>query len=87
MSNAIIEALGYGLVTIIYDDTSSPEFKELGFHLHLTEENILESLKQHLLSVLENLDEEKKNASENIALAQSLFSPDREKNDYLKLLI
>jgi len=86
MSNAIIEALGYGLIPIIYDDTSSPEFKKLGFHLHLTEENTLESLKNHLLNVVENLDEEKKNASKNIALAQSVFSPDRERNEYLELL-
>lgn len=86
MSNAIIEALGYGLITIIYDDTSSPEFKTLGFNLHLTKENNVKSLQKILLDVSRNLAEEKSKASKNMFLAREVFSPERERNDYMALL-
>ena len=87
MSNAIIESLGYGLITIIYDDTSSPEFKELGFHIHLTEENSVEVLKERLLFVAENIVSEKEKALKNIELAQKVFAPAREKDEYIELLV
>lgn len=86
MSNAIIEALGYGLVPIIYDDTSSPEFKQLGFHIYLTQSNTIVYLKELLLHVGSNIKNEKLKAFENIRLAQEVFSPNREKNEYLELL-
>jgi len=87
MSNAIIESLGYGLIPIIYDDTSSPEFKELGFHIHLTNENRVEVLKERLLFVAENIVSEKEKALKNIELAQKVFAPSREKDEYLELLV
>jgi glycosyltransferase involved in cell wall biosynthesis len=87
MSNAIIEALGYGLVTLIYNDTSSPEFKNLGFYLHLTGENRVDVLKDELLSICENVECEKQISMKNIELAQNIFSPGREKRDYMELLV
>jgi len=87
MSNAIIEALGFGIIPIIYDDTSSPEFKHLGFHIYLTEENTLKNLKDKLLNVALNIQEEKNKAFSNIKLAQNIFAPSREKDEYLNLLI
>ena len=86
MSNAIIEALGYGLSTIIYDDTSSPEFKDLGFHIYLADENNVENLQKILLEVSQNIQREKEKAFQNIQLAQEVFSPCREKQEYLELL-
>ena len=86
MSNAIIEALGYGLVCIIYDDTSSPEFKQLGFHIHLTDENKVNNLKKKLLYVCQNIEKEKENSLKNISLAQKVFATQREKDEYLELL-
>jgi len=86
MSNAIIEALGFGLIPIIFDDTSSPEFKDLGFHIHLTEENTVEKLQEKLLNSTQNIEIEKNKAFNNISLAQKVFSPDREKKEYLELL-
>ncbi len=56
MSNAIIESLGFGLIPIIYNDTSSPEFKDLGFHIHLTKENNIKNLKEILLNVANNFE-------------------------------
>lgn len=87
MSNAIIEALGFGLIPIIYDDTSSPEFKQLGFHIYLTQNNNIECLKEELLYICQNIKDEKKKSYNNIALAKEVFSPNREKNEYLKLLV
>lgn len=86
MSNAIIESLGFGLIPIIYNDTSSPEFKDLGFHIHLTNNNTIRELEEILLHVSKNLQKEKKDAQKNHAKALEIFAPEREKNEYLSLL-
>lgn len=87
MSNAIIESLGFGLIPIIYDDTSSPEFKDLGFHIHLTKENNVENLQKILLEVSLNIEMEKHKAKKNHNKALETFALEREKKEYLKLLI
>jgi glycosyltransferase involved in cell wall biosynthesis len=87
MSNAIIESLGFGLIPIIYNDTSSPEFKDLGFHLHLTKENSIESLQETLLKVAQNINDEKLQARQNHERALSVFAPQREKDEYMELLV
>ncbi|MCG3702418.1 glycosyltransferase [Aliarcobacter butzleri] len=87
MSNAIIESLGFGLIPIIYDDTSSSEFKDLGFHIHLTKENNIKNLQEILLNVVNNFEEEKNKAKENHQKALNIFAPQREKIEYLNLLI
>ncbi|MFY4808631.1 glycosyltransferase [Aliarcobacter butzleri] len=87
MSNAIIESLGFGLIPIIYDDTSSSEFKDLGFHIHLTKENNIKNLQEILLNVVNNFEEEKAKAKDNHQKALNIFAPQREKIEYLELLI
>jgi len=87
MSNAIIEALGYGLIPIIYDDTSSQEFVQLGFHIHLTQENTVSNLMKILLYVAQNLETEKKMAINNHQKVLDVFSPIREKKEYTRLLL
>jgi len=87
MSNAIIESLGFGLIPIIYNDTSSPEFKELGFHIHLTQRNTVDELQNILLSVANNMEEEKEKAMLNHPLALKVFAPSREQEEYIELLI
>lgn len=87
MSNAIIESLGFGLIPIIYDDTSSSEFKDLGFHIHLTKENNVENLKEILLKVVTNFEEEKLKAKDNHEKALNIFAPEREKKEYMNLLV
>ena len=86
MSNAIIESLGYGLIPIIYNDTSSPEFKDLGFHIHLTPQNRVEDLQEILFNVSRNFKEEKLKAISNHDKALEIFALNREKNEYLELL-
>lgn len=87
MSNAIIESLGFGLIPIIYNDTSSPEFKDLGFHIHLTQENSVDNLQSILLEVAHNFQDEKEKAKFNHEKALKIFAPQREKEEYLSLLI
>ena len=87
MSNAIIESLGFGLIPIIYDGTSSSEFKDLGFHIHLTKENNIKNLQEILLNVVNNFEEEKAKAKDNHQKALNIFAPQREKIEYLNLLI
>ena len=87
MSNAIIESLGYGLIPIIYDDTSSSEFKDLGFHIHLTKENNIKELVKVLLTTAFNIKEEKQKARRNHEQALKVFSLTRERNEYLDLLV
>jgi len=87
MSNALIEAISFGLIPIVYDDTSASEFKDLGFHIHLTKKNNVENLKEILMKVINNFEEEKYKAKENHKKALEVFSPKREKKEYLDLLI
>jgi len=87
MSNAIIESLGFGLIPIIYDDTSSIEFKNLGFHIYLTKNNQVEDLQQILLEVVNNLEDEKNKAKKNHKKALEIFSLQREKKEYMEILI
>jgi len=87
MSNAIIESLGFGLIPIIYNDTSSPEFKDLGFHIHLTKNNNLEELKRILLDIAKDFENEKSKAKENHEKALEIFALNREKKEYLELLL
>lgn len=87
MSNAIIEALGFGLIPIIYNDTSSPEFKQLGFHVHLTQNNTINELEDILLNVADDFQNEKEQAKENHIKALSTFAPKREQKEYLALLV
>ncbi len=86
MSNAIIESLGFGLIPIIYNDTSSPEFKKLGFHIYLTNNNIIEELEKIVLNVAKKLKEEKNKAMINHPKALEVFSLKREQKEYLTLL-
>ena len=83
----LIESLGFGLIPIIYDDTSSSEFKDLGFHIHLTKENNVENLKEILLKVVTNFEEEKLKAKDNHEKALNIFALEREKKEYMDILI
>lgn len=85
MSNAIIEALGFGLIPIIYNNTSIPEFKDLGFYINLVENNT-EKLKEELLKICLNIESEKINAIKNHEKAIEIFSSNKEKEEYLSLL-
>ncbi|MGL5089970.1 MAG: glycosyltransferase family 4 protein [Aeromonas sobria] len=85
LSNALIEALGSGLICIVYDNTVFPEFKMMGFNIHIVKNADVSALSNEISSVLANFDEECKLARKNISLARKLFSKDAEITDYLSL--
>ena len=86
MSNAVIEALGYGLIPIIFNNSSSPEFVALGFHLHLVKDGDVKAFGETLLETAEHFEEERSKIQKNMTLARSTFAPEREKREYLALL-
>ena len=86
MSNAVIEALGYGLVPVIFNNSSSPEFVALGFHLHLVEDGNIDAFCKALLTTAKQYEEEKNDIQTNMELTRAVFAPEREKKEYLSLL-
>jgi len=87
LSNAFLEALSNNLICISYDNTSFPELQELGFYFHCVKDKDINSLQDKLLIVSNSLDLEKEKSHRNHVFATSLFSLDKELNEYLELII
>ncbi|MCW8900390.1 MAG: glycosyltransferase [Gammaproteobacteria bacterium] len=86
LSNTFIEALSYGIICLSYNNTSFPELHDLGFEFYIAENLNIDSLKHNLLEASEYLKSKKLPINNNVKLAQSLFSQQRELYDYLNLL-
>jgi len=84
--NSFNEALAYGLVCLAYDNTVFPELRELGFYFHLAKDGDIKSLSDQLLHICNNLAKEKEKSEPNIMLAHKLYTPNAEKNAYMKIL-
>ena len=87
MPNAFIEALHYDIVCISYDNTVFPEFLDMGFHVHLVNDSDIDKLSSELVQVVSDLDREKQMSKNNMALAKSYFSVDRELNEWREVLV
>lgn len=85
LSNALIEALGHGLICIVYNNTVFPEFELLGFHLHLV--NNEEQLKNRINYLIENYDKEIAQSFKNVSLARDVFSFEKEFLEIKKILV
>ena len=85
--NVMMEAISHGIIVLAFDNTAISNFGEMGFHIHLVEDGSLEALKERLLFIANNIDEEKKLAQENVAKAKKVFSPKREALQYIDLLM
>lgn len=85
LSNALIEALGHGLICIVYNNTVFPEFELLGFHLHLV--NNEEQLKDKIKYVIDNYSDEITQSFNNVSLARDFFSFEKEFLEIKKILI
>lgn len=83
---SIAEALNFGLVCIVFKNTSFFEFEELGFHMYLANNLDLFDLKEKLLNVAQNIEIEILKSSNNIKLADELFNENQEINKYLEIL-
>jgi len=85
--NVMMEAISHGIIVLAFDNTAISNFAEMGFHIHLVKDGSLESLKERLLYIANNLEKEKKLALQNIEKAKIIFSPKREAMQYIELLI
>lgn len=85
--NVMMEAIAHGIIILAFDNTAISNFKEMGFHIHLVEDKNIQALSDKLLLIANNLEKEKSLALENIQKAKILFSPQREAQEYLQLLI
>lgn len=84
--NVVMEAIAHGIIVLSFDNTAISNFKEMGFHIHLVENNSIIALKEKLLYITNNIKEEKHNSMKNVNLAKTFFSPEREVNEYIELL-
>lgn len=85
LGNALVEALGAGLVCITYDNTVFKEFLELGFHMHIVPNRDIEKLNEKIKYVVDMYDFELHNSKCNIALAQKIFSLKSEVEGYISV--
>ncbi len=81
-----MEALAHGIIVIAFDNTAISNFGEMGFHIHLIEDQNLDALKERLLFIVRNFEEEKRLSLENITKAAVTFAASREASEYLELL-
>jgi glycosyltransferase involved in cell wall biosynthesis len=84
--NVMMESISHGIIVLAFDNTAISNFGEMGFHIHLVKDGSLEALKDRLLYISQNLDEEKRLAQENVAKAKEVFSTKREAMQYIELL-
>jgi len=84
--NVMMEAIAHGIIILSFHNTAIINFQEIGFHIHLAQNGNINSLKEKLLYIANNIEEEKALALNNIDLAKTFFSPEREANEYIELL-
>ena len=87
MSNAMIEALHYGHVCLCYSNTVFPEFREMGFYITLARDRDQADLAEKLVAIVQNFNEEERRAARNAELARKLFDRNRERQDWLAILV
>ncbi len=84
--NVMMESISHGIIVLAFDNTAISNFGEMGFHIHLVEDKSLKALKERLLYIAQNLEEEKRLTYLNIEKAKVVFSPKREAMEYIELL-
>ena len=87
LSNAFIEAMLYGLTAISYDNTSFPELQELGFSFSIVEDQNIEKLKETLLTVTLNYNDQLQLNPNNAKLSKELFNEQLEVTQFKNLLL
>lgn len=86
LPNSLIEALGNGLICICYDNTVFPEFREMGFYIHLIKTGDIDSLRKTIQSVVGRVHEELLLSKPNEALTKRLFSKSQELDGLREIL-
>ena len=86
LSNAFLEALSNNLVCISYDNTSFPELQGLGFCFDTVEDKNIKALQDKLSESFHLMQSKKEKCSNNNLLAKTIFSLEKETNNYLRIL-
>lgn len=73
LANVLIEALSMGLVCITFDNTVFPEFKDLGFYLHLIPDGDHQRLASKITEVTTDLAKELERSQHNVLLCERYF--------------
>jgi len=87
MPNAFIEAMHHNTVCIAYDNTVFPEFREMGFYIHIVKNADVDELSQKLIEVARDIDNEKVKSEVNVALVQDYFRVEQEMAQWRKALV
>lgn len=84
--NVFVEAMAYGLSAVTYNNTTFPEFREMGFKFRLAEDGNLDSLADRLLQAVKHIQSDKDEYRSNKALAAEIFNKNREKDAWCSIL-
>ena len=87
LPNALIEGMALGLVPITYDNTVFPEIRQLGCHILLAEDRNTGMLSDLLCDAAENLPAHLEKSKMNIEKYKRYFSPQVERENYLRVLV
>lgn len=87
MPGVIVEALHFPLVCLTYDNTVFPEFATMGFHFHTVEDGNVGQLGHRLQQICANLEGERLQAKRNPELARTIFNRQRERAEWLEVLV
>ena len=85
--NVFVEAMAHGLSAVTYENTTFPEFMEMGFKFRMAKNRNIESLSEELLQAAENLQKDRIGYKSNIRLAADIFSGERELKDWSAILV
>ncbi len=86
LPNVILEGFAHAIPILAFNNTVFPEFKKLGFHIHLAENKNIEDLTKKLLYMVTHLDEELNKALQNRELAKRIFNKEQEIKGLLEML-
>lgn len=87
MPNAFIEAMHHNTVCIAYNNTVFPEFREMGFYIHIVRNADVSELSQKLIDVANDIESEKQKSKVNVALVQKYFRIEREMSQWREVLV
>jgi len=85
--NVFVEAMGHGLSTVTYENTTFPEFREIGFKFRMAKSKDVSALSHALLEAVTNIENDKIHSGENAALAANIFNKERELVEWRSILV
>lgn len=84
--NVFVEAMVHGLSAVVYNNTTFPEFEEMGFVFRMAQNKVIESLKAELLQAVQDIQAGKAACGSNKKLAAEIFDKNRERRAWCSIL-